>query len=79
MQLEWDPCLRYMFFDYVCHPSSPACFLLQTLRLEILPALDLQPRRRGLSASSRATCPIFLAWCAAQKNVTKTQKMKPLF
>jgi len=57
MQLEWDPCLRCIFVDYVCHPPSPACFFLQNLRLDILPALDLQPRRRGLSASTRATCP----------------------
>jgi len=33
-------------------------------------ALDLQPRRRVHSASTRATCPKFLAWCAAQLQCT---------
>ena len=33
-------------------------------------ALGLQPRCRGHSASTRATCPKFLAWCAAQLRCT---------
>jgi len=37
-------------------------------------ALDLQARRCGHSASTRATCPKFLAWCAAQLRCTTTSQ-----
>ena len=35
-------------------------------------ALDLQPRRRGHSASTRATCPKFLAWCTDMQKLPGT-------
>jgi len=37
-------------------------------------ALDLQPRRRGLGASTRATCPKFLVWCADQLRCTTSSQ-----
>ena len=45
---------------HVCLAKYPACRA----------ALDLQPTRHGHSASTRATCPKFLAWCAAQLRCT---------